>query len=106
MRLRRRSIGTVAISFAGRGRRYFGGWRWSGADERSIEPHTCKRETWRAICVKDRPLNSEGGDQSVKSWCCNARAVMMSKDFARGLELPYLGQQVGPALEWTASLQG
>lgn len=47
-----------------------------------------------------------GGNQSVESRCCDARAVMMSKDFARGLELPYLGNHVGPALGWTASLQG
>lgn len=54
---------------------------------------------------KIEPLDSEGGDQSVETWCFNARAVMMSKDFA-GLELPYLGKHVGPAFEWTASLQG
>lgn len=50
------------------------------------------------MCVKEKPLDSEGGGQSVESWCCNARAVMMSKDFARGFKLLYLGKHVGPAL--------
>lgn len=36
------------------------------------------------LCGRE-PLDSEGGDQSVESWCFDARAVMMSKDFARGL---------------------
>lgn len=57
------------------------------------------------LCERE-PLGSEGGGQSVESRCCDARAVMMSKDFARGLELPYLGNHVGPALGWAASLQG
>lgn len=39
------------------------------------------------LCKRE-PLGNQGGDQSVESWCFNARAVMMSKDFARGLELP------------------
>lgn len=56
--------------------------------------------------VRKRASGWRGGDQSVESWCFNARAVMMSKDFAPGLKLPYLGKHVGPALEWTASLHG